>query len=149
MANSDWLVSRWMSKKVYTVVPSDRLVDAFEIMQERRIRHIPVVEKGKLVGIISDRDVRIYLPTRVHLEGASSAYSKTLMQTTIKSVLKSKPITVSSASTIREAAEIMCREKVGALPVVDDAKLVGIVSAEDVLWAFVDNIQNLRDAWEM
>lgn len=135
-----------MSRKVKTLTPDERMVDAFEGMQEHRIRHIPVVNKGKVVGILSDRDVRPFLPTRGAMKGPT--YSKSLMETRIKDVMSRKPVTISEFSTLREAAELLCRERIGALPVVDDGKLEGIITTEDVLWAFVDSLQNHRDSWE-
>lgn len=132
------LVSRWMSKHVYTVKPEDAIIDAVELMRIHRIRHIPVLERGRLVGIISDRDVRHALPARRGSKGTSDDSGTALFETRISELMTRHPITVEPQATIREAAEIVCREKIGALPVVSDGLLVGIVSAEDLLWAFVE-----------
>ncbi len=134
-------VARWMTKNVRTVAPTDPVVDAFEIMFEHRIRHIPVIESGRLVGILSDRDVRPFYPKRGDF---GQTYGEKLMATPVAEVMTKRPRTVDSATTVREAAQIICQDKIGALPVVDDDTLVGIVSAEDVLWAFVEHADDLR-----
>ncbi|RME74178.1 MAG: CBS domain-containing protein [Planctomycetota bacterium] len=141
MQPADWLVSRWMSRDVVTVQPEDRLIDVFEHMRERRIRHVPVLADGQLVGIVSDRDVRHALPMRTGESGGveREVFGEALFETPVDKVMTRHPITVGPETTIREAAEIVCREKIGALPVVSGGELVGIVSAEDLLWAFVEN----------
>lgn len=142
---SPWFVWSWMSKDVFTVEPEDILVDAFELMRIHRIRHIPVVKDGKLVGILSDRDIRHALPMRVREGDAHPAYGETLLNTPVATVMTTNPITIDPNATIREAAEIICREKIGALPVMDQDKLVGIISSEDLLWAFLDNTAGLPE----
>jgi len=139
MEKNNWIVSRWMSEHVFTVKPKDPLVDAFELMRIHRIRHVPVVDKGHLVGIVSDRDLRQAMPSRAHLAEGSVAYGKALMEKPIENVMTRKPISVSPEASLDEATEIICREKIGALPVEDNGKLMGIISAEDLLWAFHTN----------
>jgi acetoin utilization protein AcuB len=139
MTKTTGFISGWMSTSVYTVKPKDPLVDAFELMRVHRIRHVPVVDKGHLVGIVSDRDLRQAMPARSKLVEGHIAYGKALMETSVEKVMTRKPITIAVDASLDEAAEIICREKIGALPVVDDDKLVGIISAEDLLWAFHTN----------
>jgi len=141
-----WLVKRWMSKPVRTVAPDDPLVDAFELMRVHRIRHTPVVEAGRLVGMVSDRDVRHAMPMRAPSRDLSElTYGKTLVRTPVALAMTPNPLTIAPDATIREAAQLMCREKIGALPVVREDELVGIISAEDLLWAFVENTAQLAD----
>jgi acetoin utilization protein AcuB len=139
MTKTSGLISAWMSSSVYTVKPKDPLVDAFELMRIHRIRHVPVVDKGRLVGIVSDRDVRQAMPARSKAADSSAAYGKVLMETPVEKAMTRKPITVTPDASLDEAAEIICREKIGALPVEADGRLVGIISAEDLLWAFHTN----------
>jgi acetoin utilization protein AcuB len=131
-------VVSWMSKRVFTTKPESRLIDAFEMMRDHRIRHVPVVEGGKLVGIVSDRDVRSALPSRNALQGGWASLGEALLEARISQVMSLMPITIAPDASIREAAQVMCRAKVGALPVVEDGSLVGILSAEDVLWAVAE-----------
>ena len=142
MIGDEWSVSRWMSQKLYTVSSKDPLVDAFELMHQHRIRHVPVLDHGRLVGIVSDRDVRQTLRLRGHGIDDTALFGDEVSQKRVADVMARKPITVSLESTVREAAELLCREKIGALPVLDDDKLVGIISAEDLLWAFVEHARH-------
>jgi acetoin utilization protein AcuB len=128
-------VERWMSRCVFTTKPDSCLIDAFEIMRDHRIRHVPVVDGEKLVGIVSDRDVRSALPSRRGLQEGWASFGGALLSTKIAHVMSVMPITIRPAASIREAAQIMCRDKIGALPVVDGDRLIGILSAEDILWA--------------
>ena len=139
-----WHVARWMSTKVQTLEPDDKLVDAFDLMRIHRIRHVPVLENERLVGIVSDRDVRHALPLR-DLE-SDKIYGKELMTTPIGRVMTRNPLTTDPDAPIREAAMIIGREKIGALPVMSGERLVGIISAEDLLWAFVENTADLPEA---
>lgn len=138
MTAENRFVRRWMSKNVQTISPDQMLIDAVELMRTHRIRHLPVVDDGKLVGIVSDRDVRHALPMRSPA-AEERIDTRAALYTPIASAMTRYPITIDPDATIREAAEIICREKIGALPVVEDDKLVGIVSAEDLLWAFVES----------
>jgi acetoin utilization protein AcuB len=146
-AHERWVASHWMSAHVHTVTPEDYLVDAFELMRVHRIRHLPVVDRGRLVGIISDRDVRHALPMRAERRDATDQdlYARVLLKTRIERVMTRNPITIEPDATIREAAEIICREKIGALPVLAGGELKGIISAEDLLWAFVENTKDIEE----
>jgi len=118
-----------MSRELETTAPGASLADALEVMERRRIRHLPVLEEGKLVGLISDRD------TRRCLEGGQTADAAKVgdVMTPAK-----KLRTVSSGATVREAAELICREKINSLPVLLNETLVGIVTSEDLLWALLE-----------
>src|SRR5688572_14045905 len=118
-------VSRWMSKYVHVITPDAALVEAVDIMSEHRIRHVPVIDGDRLVGIISDRDVRNALPRRADLRGPIDAACQTSLGRTAADVMSRHPITIPRDFSIHEAAEIMCREKIGALPVVQDGRVVG------------------------
>lgn len=139
MTKHTWNVSNWMSANVFTVGPKSPLVDAFELMRIHRIRHVPVVDNGRLVGIVSDRDLRQAMPARNKMDKGSASYGHALMETPVEKAMTRRPISVSPEASIDEATEIICREKIGALPVEDDGKLLGIISAEDLLWAFHTN----------
>jgi acetoin utilization protein AcuB len=128
-----------MARRVFTTHPGAVLLDAYEIMQDHRVRHVPVVEDGKLIGIVSDRDVRSALPSRQRLREGTASLGGALLGTRISEVMTLMPFTTTPGASIREAAQLMCRQRVGALPVVDEAgRLVGIISSKDVLWAIAD-----------
>jgi acetoin utilization protein AcuB len=118
------IVGNRMTKEPFTVEPEDLAIRAAHKMQAGGFRRLPVVSDGKLVGIISERDLREH---RGHLE-----------QIKINGVMTENPITVTPTTTVEEAAQIMLERQVGGLPVVAEGRLVGIVSASDILRAFLD-----------
>lgn len=124
-------VRRWMSAGVVTVLPNTVLSDALETMDALRCRHLPVVDGGKLVGLLSDRDVR-----RCVEAGAS----RSTEETSVREVMTAAGAlrVVHPTTLIREAAELLCREKISSLPVVEGKELVGLVTSEDLLWALVE-----------
>src|SRR5262245_9981209 len=127
-----------MSKHVFTTRADACLMDVFEIMRDERVRHVPVLEGDRLVGIGSDRDVRSALPSRRSIQEGWASMGDAPLTTPVPQAMPVMPIRFACAPSIMEASEIMCREKVGALPVVDGQRLVGILSAEDILWAIAE-----------
>jgi acetoin utilization protein AcuB len=117
-------VGGYMSRQPVTISPQDTLAEAEEKMRGRGCRRLPVVEAGVLTGIISDRDLG---PHRGHLA-----------ETRVTAAMTENPITVTSTSPMRDAVLCMLEHKIDSLPVVDDGKLVGIVTTSDVLKAFVE-----------
>jgi len=113
-----------MTNEPITVEPEDLAVRAVHKMQAGGFHRLPVVRNGKLVGIISDRDLREH---RGHLE-----------QIKINGIMSANPIAVTPGTTVEEAAQIMLERQFGGLPVVADGRLVGIITASDVLRAFLD-----------
>lgn len=145
MAINDWFVSRWMSKTFVSLKPNDRLVDAFELMRKHRIRHLPVVLDGAVVGMVSNRDVRQVMPPCEDIERGSKAYGEAMMNTPIEKIMTRKVVTTEPGCSIREAAETICAAKIGALPVLNDKKtLVGIITSDDLLWALVENTRGIE-----
>jgi acetoin utilization protein AcuB len=116
-----------------TVPPDTSLQKAKEIIDEKRINHLLVVDKtGNLIGIVSDRDVK--------QSSASPATSLSvhelnylLTQLTVEPIMAKKIITISPGTTIERAALIMQKNRINALPVIEDEKLVGIITSTDVM----------------
>lgn len=134
-------VADWMTKKVATVKPLDSILHARELLEERRVNQLPVVAGGEVVGIITDRDLRDAFPS-VFDEAAGrgskgSAARGDPAKVTVEMVMTGNPYTTTSTTPLAEAAELMRRERVGALPVVDDGKLVGVLARSDLLRALV------------
>jgi acetoin utilization protein AcuB len=130
-------VTRWMSKNVFTTRPDAKLFEAVDLMAENRIRHVPVVDGDRLVGILSDRDVRNALPRGADLRGNVDAACRASLSRPASEVMTKHPFTIPHDFSIHEAAEIMCREKISALPVLEHGRMMGIISAEDLLWALM------------
>jgi CBS domain-containing protein len=124
-------VEHVMTPRPATVGPEDPLGDAAGLMVQGGFRHLPVVDvDGRLVGMLSERDLRERLGTE--LERFADA-ALDLLSADVEGSMRTDPITISSAQTVRDALELLMDERVGALPVVDDERLVGILSYLDVL----------------
>lgn len=132
-------VSDVMTENPLTVEPSDTLEEVEELMEEHRIRQLPVVEGRELVGIITDRDLRPFLRDR-YLGRAED--QERAMGTKVASVMSAKPVTLSPSDELREAVEVLLEEKVGGIPVVDEKEgLVGIITYVDALQCFLELLQ--------
>lgn len=129
------LVRDWMTKDPLTAGPATSIKAAWKSLQEHRIRHLPVVEGGKLVGIVTDRDLRRVLPSpATSLEIHELHYL--LDKITVSEVMTKDVITTSPFTAIAEAARTLLRNRIGALPVLEGGALAGILSQTDVLEAF-------------
>lgn len=130
-------VSDWMTKKVYTLGPDDYLSDAITLMREKGIKHLPVVKSGRVKGIISDRDIREYTPSKATtLDIYELHYLLANMK--IKELMRTKVATTESDTPVEEAAMVMLDKNICCLPVVDNGSLVGIISDKDIFHAMVD-----------
>jgi CBS domain-containing protein len=115
-----------------TLKPDDTLDLANDIISLGRIRHIPIVEDGKLLGLLSARD--LMGETAHHVFGLKQKTKSALLKTVlIKEIMKKHLITVEPETDIKEAAHLMADKKVGCLPVLKAGSLVGLVTTTDVL----------------
>ena len=110
---------------------------AAKAMKARKIRHAPVVDdKGNLVGIVTDRDLRNVI-LEPAIAGEAAALASTLTQRPVKDVMTWGVITVKPEAEIRQAAQLMYANKIGALPVVERGKVIGILTGQDILKALI------------
>ena len=116
-----------MTREVLTIGPATPCDKAGRLMDEHRIRHLPVVAEGRLVGMVSDRDVRSAV---VQSSGAITGR-----------IMTPDPVTVTPETRVEHAAELMLDRRFGSLPVADGNALVGIVTYTDLLRAFVRVIE--------
>jgi acetoin utilization protein AcuB len=130
-------VSDWMTKKVYTIGPDDYLTDAITLMKEKAVKHLPVVKGGKLKGIISDRDIKEYSPSKATTLDIYELHYL-LAKMSIKELMITKVITTGPGTPVEEAAMVMLDRNIDCLPVLDDGSLVGIISDRDIFHALVD-----------
>lgn len=128
-------VSEWMTPAPVTVTPSVTIPKVQELMVHRRIRHLPVVEDGRLVGIITDRDVRTVQPSpATSLTVGEMHYL--LERLTVRAVMTRNVITVAPHESLAEAVRLMLENRIGGLPVTEGERLVGILTEVDLLRAF-------------
>lgn len=125
-------VSDIMTRQVVTLGRNDSLQLAKDILSLDRLRHFPVVEDGVVVGVVSQRDLYKASLGSV-LKYGEKAQQAFLQGIAVKEVMSEPPITVTPHVTIQEAARLMMERKIGCLPVLDGAQLVGIVSETDML----------------
>jgi acetoin utilization protein AcuB len=121
-------VGDWMTRNPVTVTPETAVGEVSRLMRAEGIRHVLVVEGDVLVGIASNRDVRGHT---LDQPGEVSP------RTSIARVMTESPVTVSAETPLTEAARAMLDRKIGALPVTDDLRLVGILTKADALEALL------------
>ncbi|MFN8481941.1 MAG: CBS domain-containing protein [Anaerolineae bacterium] len=126
------LVRDWMTKDAMTVDSKTTLPEAHRIMKERKIRRLPVVDqRGRLVGIITRGDVREASPSDATSLSIYEVHYL-LAQLTVDSIMTKEPVTVTPETTIKDAARIMLEKKISGLPVVQDGRIVGIITESDI-----------------
>jgi acetoin utilization protein AcuB len=125
-----------MQNEVYTVKPDDKVDRVFSLLHYEKIRHLPVVDKGKVVAIVSDRDLNRALgPLRQSrpLRDRSAEGASRPLPRKVRHVMRRGVITIDPDAAATKAAAIMARRKIGALPVVEEGRLVGILTSTDLL----------------
>ena len=131
------LVRKWMSKNPITIGINDSISEAVSSLKRNRIRRLPVMDNGKLVGIVTDRDLKEASPSKVTSLDIWEVHYL-LSKIKIKDIYKKNPITIKDDSTIEQAAILMFDQKIGGLPVVDGrGELVGMLTEHDVFNALI------------
>ncbi len=126
-----------MVKEPVTLECDDILDVADDIMTLGRIRHLPVLDKGQVVGVLSQRD--LFHSALVKVLGFKHKEQKDLMRTVrVKEVMNKPVITISPEAAVKEAARLMMEKKIGCLPVVEGESFVGVVTETDILRYVVD-----------
>tara|TARA_B100000686_G_scaffold334348_1_gene401452 strand:- start:238 stop:669 length:432 start_codon:yes stop_codon:yes gene_type:complete len=137
-------VKELMTKVMFTVSPEDPVDKVFILFHFENIRHLPVLERGKLMGIVSDRDLKKVIGSRKKMSVNESGTTVTLSSRKVKNIMRRGVVTIGPEQRAADAAAIMAKRKIGALPVLKREKLVGILTATDILKAFV-KLQNEID----
>jgi universal stress protein A len=117
------LVSAWMTRHPVTASPDEKLSAVHGKMMQGRFHSIPIVKDGVVVGIVTDHDIH--------------AFSGSLDNTVAASTMSEGLITVNPSTTLREAARLLSERKIGALPVVEEGKLAGVITTTDILGALI------------
>jgi acetoin utilization protein AcuB len=139
------LVQNWMSREVITVTPETLLPDANQLMVGKLIRRLPVLENGRLVGIVTYGDLRDARPSRV----ASLTFwevNDLAAHLTVGEIMTLNPVTIAPTATIGQAAQLMLKYMIGGLPVVEeDERLVGIITESDIFRLVVRDWMRVQD----
>ena len=131
------LVKNWMSKTVVTVDENDSMQDAMKLLKDHDIKMLPVLKKGKLVGVVTDRDLKeASASDATTLEVHELLYLVSKIK--VKDIMSKNPITVPFDFTVEETAEILLRNKISGAPVVDqDGHVVGVITKEDLFQVLI------------
>jgi len=130
------LVKNWMSINVVTIDVNDSMQDAIALLRDRNIRMLPVLEKKKLVGIITDRDLKKASPSdATTLDKHELIYL--LAKLKIGQIMTKEPVTVRSDHTLEETADILLNKKISGAPVIGDhGEVIGVITQADIFRAF-------------
>jgi acetoin utilization protein AcuB len=123
------LVRDIMRSPAVTIPPHTRLQDAYRILREKEIRHLPVLDGGRVVGVVTDRDLR--------LATSALAPSPFPPESVVSAVMSRNPLTADPSDPVEDAARAMRERKIGCLPVVEGGSVVGIVTGLDLLDALM------------
>jgi acetoin utilization protein AcuB len=128
-----------MTPNPITIRPETPLSEIVEIMKSHGFRHLPVMSHNHLVGIVTDRDIRLAMnsPFIPHDRAEDEEVLRTL---TAKDCMTAEPTTICYDKPATLAADIMRTHKFGALPVLKDGELAGIVTVSDILRSFMDQL---------
>jgi CBS domain-containing protein len=132
MADSDICVREIMAKELMTLAPDERLHLANDLMTLGRVRHMPVVAKGRLVGIVTQRDLFRAAISSV-LRFRARAEREWLEHISVAEVMTKDVVTAPGDWTVRQAVDAMLAHSIGCLPVVEDGVLLGLVTETDCL----------------
>ncbi len=125
-----------MVKEVATLDVSDELSLANDLMRLGRIRHLPVVDGSRLVGIVSERD--LFRSSLAQVLGFGGQTSREVMKTVhLKDIMVREVVTISPETNLSEAVRIMVDKKIGCLPVVDQDRLVGLITETDIMLQYL------------
>jgi acetoin utilization protein AcuB len=135
-------IEQLMKAAVHSVKPHDSVAHARAIMEEHRFNQLPVVVNRKLVGIVTDRDLRD-APAAVEVAAQSAGAARNAPappapgEISVEAVMTTNVLTLTPADSVADAARLMRRERIGAVPIVDHGALVGIIARSDILDAYV------------
>jgi acetoin utilization protein AcuB len=128
------LVGQIMSKQIIAISPSRRVGQALKLMQKHQIRHLPVMEQGRMVGWITSRDLREVL------------LASMLEEIKVGDVMVQAPLSVTPDTEVEEAARLIHEHKIGGMPVLEGDKLVGVITMLDLISAFITMLGLLKSS---
>ena len=129
-------VRNFMTADPVVISHNDPIREAKRLLDEHQFRHLPIVNDGRVIGILSDRDINRSLAVA---EAVSSVCGvETDAELRIKDIMTENPMCLHPDDPLKHAAKIMLDKKIGCLPVVDNGSLVGIITGTDILKVFVE-----------
>jgi len=134
------LVRNWMKRPVHSVKPKESALHARSLLEKYRINQLPVLVNGELVGIVTDRDLRDVFPSVFESAAAKSGERHEWPdpeKVTVEAIMTANVATVAPSDHVVDAARLMRRDRIGAVPVVEQGQVVGILTRSDLLDALV------------
>lgn len=126
------LVKNWMSTELIFVDENISIINAIKIMKDNRIRRLPILKEERLIGIVTDRDLKEASPSKATSLDVHELYS-VVSEIKVKDVMSKDPVTVLPDDTIMKAASIMLENKISGIPVLsEEGKLIGIITETDI-----------------
>ncbi len=133
------LIKDWMATDVLTIDENTSVMRATRVMKEKKIRRLPVLSHGKLVGLITDRDLKDASPSKSTSLDIHEMYYL-LSEMKVKEMMTPNPVCMLEYDTLEKAAVVMLMNKISGLPITNESgHLVGLVSETDVFQAFIDS----------
>ncbi|HZG60844.1 MAG TPA: acetoin utilization AcuB family protein [Anoxybacillus sp.] len=127
------IIEQIMKTNVATLTPTNTIADAIEMIKQHKIRHIPIInENRKVIGIVTDRDIRDASPSIFHADEHLEDFQKP-----VSTIMKTNVITGHPLDFVEEVAALFYEHRISCLPIVKDEKLVGIVTETDLLYTLV------------
>ena len=130
-------VKQRMTTNPFTVTPDQSIPDALSVMTERGVRHLPVVEGRRVVGVISRNDIAAASPSKATTLSAQEA-TYLISKLKVGKVMSTPPVVISPEALLEEAAVILRDGKIEMLPVVEGDELIGVITESDILDSFID-----------
>ena len=125
-----------MTKEPLCLQAKDSLMHARTLMKRHAVRHLPVLDGGRLVGLLSDRDLRNYTPSYCSTLDVYEMHAM-ISKLTVDDAMTPRPVTVNPETPMAQAGAILLKKKIGSLPVELDGLVVGILTGTDVIRALV------------
>ncbi|HSJ38274.1 MAG TPA: acetoin utilization AcuB family protein [Planococcus sp. (in: firmicutes)] len=127
------LLEEIMKTEVHTLNPGQTVQDVIDLFEKERIRHAPVTDDGKVVGVVTDRDLKDALPSRFTISPKGAPYQKK-----VEEIMTKNPIIAHPMDFVEEIAMVFYDQHIGCLPVVSGGKLVGFITETDLLYTFIE-----------
>ncbi|MBU9673022.1 acetoin utilization AcuB family protein [Planococcus sp. CP5-4] len=127
------LVEEIMKKDVFTLRSDQTVQDVLNLFEEKRIRHAPIVDDGKVVGIVTDRDLKDAMPSMFTVSPKGEPYKKKVSEIMTKNPMIAHPL-----DFVEEIALLFYEQKIGCLPVVSQNELVGFLTETDLLYTYIE-----------
>jgi acetoin utilization protein AcuB len=130
------IVRDYMTVDPLTLEPEDSLMTALQVMRLRGVRRVPVVLGGVLMGLLVEGDLKRAEPST--LTGSQEEFNRVMESTAISRIMIQNPVTVTADQPLVDAVDILYNTKYGALPVMEEGRVVGILTDNDMLRALID-----------